>query len=591
MSTPRGDVDAAVAGLQARWGAAAPRVVGALALAPTPVEAPGRRSHATSPLPGDDRVIHTGFAALDAILGPGRPPEVGQRRDPRRRLQRPDDARPPGRRGSPGAGLGRGLARPVAQLRPGRGRRPRHPARMARGHHPDQPGRGALDRGQPAGRAVGRPARPRPARRSTGQDRQTGQDRRPAPSTRRARPSRGDAAAHPRCARTRRRPGDRGRPVDRHPARAGPPVVGPTGPRRRRPAHRGARRPQPPRPAGASGDPPDPLRRGRRAGRLPRPRRPPDRRPRRPPIHNPHEAPDRKTHDHATPPPLRAAPAPRPGAGPTLRALPDRPARAGRPAVGSGAGHRRRPDARALGVRRGMPLGSAHRLVPEATFIEPDPDADRAAAEAAFEALGAFSPSLAGSGDPGERRVRAVRDGDRWPRAVVGARAGARRACQLRRCVAPSPGSCRGASRGRRHALRGDHRRDPRPAGSPVVVPSGDEAAFLATVPVRPPDDGPRRPRSTDPVRAAPRSGPWRSCRGRRSSPGSARRARGSTPGRVARRPSRSGRATPRSDWPSPCPSSRRSRISSRCGSCSTGSSPRSPPSSLPGDSPRTART
>ena len=35
------------------------------------------------------------------------------------------------------------------------------------------------------------------------------------------------------------------------------------------------------------------------------------------------------------------------------------------------------PDARALGVRRGMPLGSAHRLAPEATFLDPDPDADR----------------------------------------------------------------------------------------------------------------------------------------------------------------------------------------------------------------------
>ena len=43
------------------------------------------------------------------------------------------------------------------------------------------------------------------------------------------------------------------------------------------------------------------------------------------------------------------------------------------------------PAARALGVRRGMPLGSAHRLVPEATFIDPDPDADRGAAEAVFE--------------------------------------------------------------------------------------------------------------------------------------------------------------------------------------------------------------
>jgi hypothetical protein len=47
-----------------------------------------------------------------------------------------------------------------------------------------------------------------------------------------------------------------------------------------------------------------------------------------------------------------------------------------------------------------MPLGSAHRLVPEATFIDPDPDADRATVEAAFEALSAFSPGIAGSTDP-----------------------------------------------------------------------------------------------------------------------------------------------------------------------------------------------
>ena len=72
MTTPRTDVDAAVAGLQARWGAAAPRVVGALALAPEPAEAdeaPDARP-SIAPLP-DDRIIHTGFAALDAILGPG----------------------------------------------------------------------------------------------------------------------------------------------------------------------------------------------------------------------------------------------------------------------------------------------------------------------------------------------------------------------------------------------------------------------------------------------------------------------------------------------------------------------------------------
>ena len=80
MTTPRADVDAVVAGLQARWGAAAPRVVGALALAPAvgvahaavpaiipaPVPAPNGE-----PAADLDRVIPTGFAALDAILGPG----------------------------------------------------------------------------------------------------------------------------------------------------------------------------------------------------------------------------------------------------------------------------------------------------------------------------------------------------------------------------------------------------------------------------------------------------------------------------------------------------------------------------------------
>jgi RecA/RadA recombinase len=56
-----------------------------------------------------------------------------------------------------------------------------------------------------------------------------------------------------------------------------------------------------------------------------------------------HEAPDREIH-HATAAPVPAAPATPPCQGPALRALPDRPARAGRPAVGSGPGHRRRPD-------------------------------------------------------------------------------------------------------------------------------------------------------------------------------------------------------------------------------------------------------
>lgn len=57
------------------------------------------------------------------------------------------------------------------------------------------------------------------------------------------------------------------------------------------------------------------------------------------------------------------------------------------------------PTARALGVRRGMPLGSAHRLAPEATFLDADPEADRAEVEAAFERLASFSPAVAGSSE------------------------------------------------------------------------------------------------------------------------------------------------------------------------------------------------
>jgi RecA/RadA recombinase len=100
MATLSPDVTAAVASLQARWGAAAPRTAaateGALALAPAPATAPASTlapnpatapastptlapNPATAPASTptrlaptpDDRVIRTGFAALDAILGPG----------------------------------------------------------------------------------------------------------------------------------------------------------------------------------------------------------------------------------------------------------------------------------------------------------------------------------------------------------------------------------------------------------------------------------------------------------------------------------------------------------------------------------------
>src|SRR5882757_7892923 len=86
MATLSPDVTAAVASLQARGGAAAPRAAGiamgtgpltdgALALAPAtapsliPTLTP---TYLPEPIPAaDERVIHTGFAALDAILGPG----------------------------------------------------------------------------------------------------------------------------------------------------------------------------------------------------------------------------------------------------------------------------------------------------------------------------------------------------------------------------------------------------------------------------------------------------------------------------------------------------------------------------------------
>lgn len=76
MATPSTDLATALATLRSRWGAAAPgyagEVVGALATVPLaepdglpqPAEAPSRQVE-------PDRVLSTGFAELDAILGPG----------------------------------------------------------------------------------------------------------------------------------------------------------------------------------------------------------------------------------------------------------------------------------------------------------------------------------------------------------------------------------------------------------------------------------------------------------------------------------------------------------------------------------------
>jgi len=136
--------------------------------------------------------------------------------------------------------------------------------------------------------------------------------------------------------------------------------------------------------------------------------------------------------------------------------------------------------ARALGVRRGMPLGSAHRLAPEAAFVDPEPDADRAAVEAAFEALGTLSPGLAGVSDPADPAFGLVEiqvDGlERlWgPEPVLVERlSGAVRASL--------PGSPRAGIAGTRFAatIAAGHARP----GASVVVPPAGEASFLAPLP------------------------------------------------------------------------------------------------------------
>lgn len=158
-----------------------------------------------------------------------------------------------------------------------------------------------------------------------------------------------------------------------------------------------------------------------------------------------------------------------------------------------------------------MPLGSAHRLVPEATFIDPDPEADRATVEAVFEALAAFSPGIAGSTDPGApafglfevqidgleplwgaepvlvgRLVEALGRvfggsagsvaGGHMPAAAPGR-------SESGRPAAGAAGGVRAGIAGIRFAatIAAVHARP----GAPVVVPPGGEAAYLAPHPAR----------------------------------------------------------------------------------------------------------
>jgi protein ImuB len=141
------------------------------------------------------------------------------------------------------------------------------------------------------------------------------------------------------------------------------------------------------------------------------------------------------------------------------------------------------PGARALGVRRGIPLGSAHRLAPEATFLDPAPDADRDAVEAAFERLARFSPGIAGTSDVTEGafgRIAVHVDGltRLWGiEETLVARMG-----EVLAPVLPGPpragiaGTSFAASVAAAHAEAG---------GPPLLVPPGDDEQFLAPYPAK----------------------------------------------------------------------------------------------------------
>lgn len=138
------------------------------------------------------------------------------------------------------------------------------------------------------------------------------------------------------------------------------------------------------------------------------------------------------------------------------------------------------PAARALGVRRGMPLGSAHRLAPEATFLDPQPEADRDELEAAFERLAGFSPAVAGTSDPTDVSfglLEAQVDGleGLWgPEPVMAGRIGAA-------LEEPLAGRPRAGIAGTRFAAT-VAALAAKP-GELISVPPGAEARFLAPLP------------------------------------------------------------------------------------------------------------
>ena len=80
-----------------------------------------------------------------------------------------------------------------------------------------------------------------------------------------------------------------------------------------------------------------------------------------------------RTHRDATAAPLPTAPSPRAGGGPRLRALPDGAARPGRPAVGAGDGHRREPRRPRTRRPAGHPAGERTSAGPGGELRRPRP--------------------------------------------------------------------------------------------------------------------------------------------------------------------------------------------------------------------------
>lgn len=130
-----------------------------------------------------------------------------------------------------------------------------------------------------------------------------------------------------------------------------------------------------------------------------------------------------------------------------------------------------------------MPLGSAHRLAPEASFLDPSPDEDRAAVEAACEHLAAFSPGIAGTSDVADPAFgRLVVHADGLVR-LWGAEE--RLVARIGEALAPVlPGPARAGIAGTGFAA-GVAAVHAEPGGAPMLVPPGDDAAFLAPYPAR----------------------------------------------------------------------------------------------------------